>query len=209
VTNLALTGWGCYSHPPAQLVVMAAHTTNQPDDDSPWLIDNAANLHLTPALEKLQVTRPYVGSGAIVMGNGSGLQIMNIGSLSFQIPNATLHIYLESFIVLQLLPIFCSLINFAKIINVSSFSLTQCFIKDNHTSKTLLEDRSEGGLYPITTIKATLNKSRIHMALLSIKAFASVAFKTWPPTKNLVDSHSTEPIKSKSTKTNTQQQTLI
>jgi hypothetical protein len=70
-------------HPPAQLVAMAAHTTNQPNDDSPCLVDNAANLHFTLALEKLQFTKPYAGSGAIVVRNSSGLQIMNIGSLFF------------------------------------------------------------------------------------------------------------------------------
>ncbi|XP_059448148.1 uncharacterized protein LOC132179437 [Corylus avellana] len=59
-------------HPPAQLAAMAAHATTHPDDDSPWFADSAANLHLTPALEKLKLTEPYDGSDSIAVGNGSG-----------------------------------------------------------------------------------------------------------------------------------------
>jgi hypothetical protein len=48
-------------HPPAQLAAMAAHTTNQPDDDSPWLIGNAANLHLTLALRNSNLLDHMLG----------------------------------------------------------------------------------------------------------------------------------------------------
>lgn len=160
-------------HPPAQLAAMAAQTTAQPDD-SPWFADNGANHHLTPALEKLQLTEPYTGSDSIAVGNGSGLQITHTGSASFHTPFAKLQLS-QVFHCPNALANLLSINQFCKE-NNCFFILTDAsyFIKDCLMGLTLLEGKSEGGLYPIRTSKAVHHKSQILTALLGVKAPVSV-----------------------------------
>jgi hypothetical protein len=47
---------------------------------------------VTPDFEQLQLAEPYDGSDTITVGDGSSLQIDNIGSLSLQTSTATLHL---------------------------------------------------------------------------------------------------------------------
>jgi transposase InsO family protein len=160
-------------HPPAQLAAMVAHNSDQPED-STWYADSGANHHLTPALENLNIHEPYTGSDTIAVGNGSGLQITNTGSFTFNTPTAQLHMP-RVFHCPQALANLLSINQFCKD-NHCFFILTDShyFIKDKLTGLTLLEGKSEGGLYPINTSKVVLPKTRLLSALLGVKTSVSV-----------------------------------
>jgi len=129
---------------------------------------------VTLDFEQLQLAEPYDGSDTIAMGDGSGLQIDNIGSLSLQTPTYTLHLSQVLHCptaIAKLLSInqFCEDNNWFFILTDSHY-----FTKDKQTGLTLLEGKSDGGLYPIHTTTTALNKARIHKAMLGIKAYTSV-----------------------------------
>jgi len=152
---------------------MVAHNSDQPED-STWYADSGTNHHLTPALENLNIHEPYTGSDTIAVGNGLGLQITNTGSLTFNTPTAKLHMS-RVFHCPQALANLLSINQFCKD-NHCFFILTDShyFIKDKLMGLTLLEGKSEGGLYPINTSKVVLPKTRLLNALLGVKTSISV-----------------------------------
>jgi len=86
------------------------------------------------------------------VGDGLGLQIDNIGSLSFQTPTSTLHLSQVLHCPAAIAKLYPS-ISFVKIITAFFFILADShyFIKDKQTGLTLLEGKSDGGLYPISS----------------------------------------------------------
>jgi len=160
-------------HPPAQLAAMVAQNSVQPED-STWYADSGANHHLTPTLENLHLHEPYTGSDTIAVGNGSGLQITNTGSLTLTTDNAKLHMS-RVFHCPQAIANLLSINQFYKE-NQCFFILTDTHysIKDKLTSLTLLQGKSEGGLYPINTSKVVLPKTRLLSAMLGVKISVDV-----------------------------------
>jgi len=160
-------------HPPSQLAALFAYNSVQPED-STWYADSDANHHLTPALENLHIHEPYTGLDTIVVGNGLGLQITNTGSFTLTTPNATLHMS-RVFHCPQALVNLLSINQFCMD-NYCFFILTDShyFIKDKVMGLTLLEGKSEGGLYPINTSKVVLPKNRLLSAMLGVKTSVSV-----------------------------------
>jgi len=79
------------------------------------------------------------------------------------------------YIVLKLMLISFPSINFVEIITVF-FLLngSHYFVKDNLTGITLLEGRSEGGLYPLHLQSFSVNKQRALTAFLGVKTSAAV-----------------------------------
>jgi hypothetical protein len=137
---------GC--HPPAQLSAMVA-TSNQATENGPWYADSAANQHITANLENLSLQQPYSGSDDVAVGNGIGLSIQNTGSMSFHTHMSSFHL----FKVLHCLQAYANLLSINQFCRDNDcFFLhtgSHYFVKDNHTGITLLEGRSEGGLYPL------------------------------------------------------------
>jgi transposase InsO family protein len=160
-------------HPPAQLAAMVAQNSVQPED-STWYADSGANHHLTPAPDNLHLHEPYTDSDTIAVGNGSGLRITNTGSLTLTTDNAKLHMS-RVFHCPQALANLLSINQFCKE-NQCFFILTDThfFIKDKLTGLTLLEGKSEGGLYPINTSRMVVPKTRLLSALLGVKTSVDV-----------------------------------
>jgi hypothetical protein len=148
----------------AQLSAMVAQSTDQ-SEDATWYADSGANHYLTPDLETLQLPAPYTGTDSNAVGNGSGLQITHTGSSVFHTPHHILHMRLI-FRCPQALANLLSINQFCKD-NDCFFILagSHFFIKDNQTGLNLLDGKSEGGLYPIRTSLASLNKAWIHTTL--------------------------------------------
>ena len=57
-----------------------------------WYMDNGANAHITSDASKLADQQPFRDSDFVTVGNGSGLQIQNIGSSSFKIGPSSFHL---------------------------------------------------------------------------------------------------------------------
>jgi hypothetical protein len=160
-------------HPPAQLAAMVAQS-NPASSTNPWFVDSAANQHITSNLENLSLQQPYLGSDNVAVGNGTGLQIQNTGSMHFHTPQSTFQLSK----VLHCPQAYANLLSINQFCHDNScfFILTDSnyFVKDNHTGLTLLAGKSEGGLYPIHLNSFSVNKQHALTALLGVKTSAAV-----------------------------------
>jgi hypothetical protein len=167
-------------HPLAQLSAIVADSNSAPAND-PWYADSAANQHITANLENLSLQQPCLGSEDVVVGNGTGLRIQHTGAMVFHTPQSSFHLSK----VLHCPQAYANLLSINQFCldNNCFFILTgsQYFVKDNHTGLTLLEGRSEGGLYPIQLKSFSVNKQHTLTALLGFKTSAAVwqKFKTF------------------------------
>ena len=128
---------------------MAARS-NSGYEEQNWLADNGANAHITNQLGNLQIQQPFQQTEEVAIGNGTGLKIKNTGSSLVQSPNSAsfqlkdvLHCSQASANLLSIQK-FCTDNHCYFILTISHY-----FVKDLLTYATLLEGRSEGGLYPL------------------------------------------------------------
>jgi hypothetical protein len=135
-------------HPPSQLTAMVAHINSELEDQQ-WLADSGANAHITNELEPLSVQQPFQGNDSVAVGNVAGLKIENTGSTILNSQNY--HFHLKN--ILHCPHAATKLLSIQKFCqdNLCYFILTAShyFVKDIWTHETLLEGRSEHGLYPL------------------------------------------------------------
>lgn len=106
----------------------------------------------------------------MAVGNGQGLTIAHTGNATFHANSSQLHLKRvlhcpNASANLLSINQFCLDNNCFFILTASHF-----FVKDILTGKTLLEGRSEGGLYPFPMQSISLNKPRALVAVAGIKA---------------------------------------
>ena len=160
-------------HPPTQLAAMVAHSNAEQEEET-WFADSGANQHITANLEHLTLQQPYIGQENVAIGNGQGLSIAHTGTTIFHTPEAKLNLKRV---------LHCPQAS-ANLLSINQFCLdnnclfiltgTHYFVKDIQTGATLLEGRSEGGLYPIQLRSMSINKSHALSAVVGIKAPVSV-----------------------------------
>jgi hypothetical protein len=59
--------------------------------DKPWLLDSGASHTITSDLANLTTHSEYDGTDEVTLGDGSGLEISHIGSLSLKFPKKIFH----------------------------------------------------------------------------------------------------------------------
>jgi hypothetical protein len=163
-------------HPPLQLAAMAAQSNAFYDEDQEWLVDSGANAHITNDLEKLTIQQPFEGNEMVAVGNGAGLKIDNSCAILLHNPSASSKFHLKN--VLHCPNASANLLSIQKFCsdNDCHFILTSThfFVKDNLTKATLLEGRSENGLYPLRFKGHSHKSSRAFVALLGIRISALI-----------------------------------
>ena len=139
------------------------------------MADSGANAHITNQLENLQIQQPFQQIEEVGVRNGTGLKIENTGSSLFQSPN------LASFKlndVLHCPQASANLLSIQKFCtdNHCYFILTafHYFVKDLLTHVTLLEGRSENGLYLLQLGKLPHRGTKTFIALFGIKTTSLV-----------------------------------
>uniref|UniRef100_A0A803NGK1 Integrase catalytic domain-containing protein n=1 Tax=Cannabis sativa TaxID=3483 RepID=A0A803NGK1_CANSA len=122
--------------------------------DESWYPDSGATHHLTPNSSNLDTSTSYSGQEQIMIGNGMGLPIENIGNTTFSslFPSKTL-------LVNNLLHVpamtknLLSVSQFAKDNNIFfEFHPFSCCVKDQVTKEILLVGKLENGLYKFDTL---------------------------------------------------------
>lgn len=121
-----------------------------------WYIDSSATHHVTNDVNNLSSFMPYDGFDALQIGNGTGMPITHIGSVSFSFSNHKLILrdvlHVHSFTKNLLSP--------SKLLNDNSllieFSSSFCVIKDRHTLIPLIQAKLSSGLYSITFVPDSL-----------------------------------------------------
>ena len=66
--------------------------TNVRYDNQVWYMDSGANAHIISDASKIANQQPFREYDFVTVGNGSGLQIQNIGSSSFQFDHYSFHL---------------------------------------------------------------------------------------------------------------------
>ncbi|RVW13866.1 Retrovirus-related Pol polyprotein from transposon RE1 [Vitis vinifera] len=160
-------------HPPTQLAAMVANSNAEQEEET-WFADSGANQHITANLEHLTLQQPYTGQENVAVGNGQGLSIAHTGTTIFHTPEAKLNLKRV---------LHCPQAS-ANLLSINQFCLdnnclfiltgTHYFVKDIQTGTTLLEGKSEGGLYPIQLRSMSINKSHALSAVVGIKASVSI-----------------------------------
>ena len=117
--------------------------------DSNWYPDSGATNHLTADPANLMHKADYFGPEQVHMGNGKGLQIKNVGHSVFHSPFTPKLLSLSQ--LLHVPSITKNLMSVSKFANDNciyfEFHPKCCFVKDQHSQKTLLEGKLKGGLY--------------------------------------------------------------
>jgi hypothetical protein len=143
----------------------AMATTSSYKIDPNWYVGMGATDHITSDLDHLALWEQYHGGESVQIGNGTGLDIMHIGSCSFN--TTTRPIALNN--VLHVPDISKHLLSVHKLARDNNiffeFHPYHFLIKDEPTKQVLLEGRSEFGLYPIKPSDVEFFKQ----ALLSVK----------------------------------------
>jgi hypothetical protein len=136
--------------PTKKLATMVATPTAMgTETNDAWYIDSGATEHITPNLANLSLYNEYRGKDKVIVGNGVGLPISNIGS-------STLRYKSHPFLFKQILHcpnVSTNLLSVNRFAcnNHCAFILTgsDFWIKDIKSEKRLFHDKSENGVYPI------------------------------------------------------------
>jgi hypothetical protein len=139
-------------------------------------------------LENLQIQQPFQQKEEVAVGNGTGIQIENTGSTLLHSPHSSfkmsniLHCPQASANLLSIQK-FCK-DNFCYFILTSS----HYFVKDLLTHATLLEGRSENGLYPLKLGRKLHKENKIFTAFLGIRTTSLVwHFRLGHPSLEIVN----------------------
>jgi hypothetical protein len=173
-------------NPPTQLAAMVAHTNSTYEEQ--WLADSGANAHITNQLDNLQIQQPFQQTEEVAVGNGTGLQIENIGSALLQ----TSHSSFKLNNILHCPKASANLLSIQKFChdNCCYFILTSShyYIKDMLTHATLLEGRSENGLYPLRLGGNLHKRHKTFTAFIGIKTTSLVwHFRLGHPSLDIVN----------------------
>lgn len=128
-----------------------SHLYASPDvvQDSSWYPDSGATHHLTPNPQNLIYSTDYAGDQQIHMGDGSGLNIHNIGKSFLVSPFHSQQLVLNNLLhVPNITKNLLSVSQFAKDNSVYfEFHPSYCCVKDQVNQRTLLVGRLDQGLY--------------------------------------------------------------
>jgi hypothetical protein len=150
VGHLALDCWHRFDESyTSEVNRSASAATNNYGIDTNWYTDSAATDHITGKLDKLTTRENYNRVDKIVVANGTGMDIHNVGHAVIQTPTRDLHLNN----VLHVPSVSKNLISvhqFSTDNNASLEYFPNCFlIKDLDTRKVLFRGQCRDGLYSI------------------------------------------------------------
>ena len=150
-----------------------------------WYPDSGASHHVTPEASNVSDSASVPGSEQVFIGNGQGLSINSVGSMSFSLPHKPhLSLILSNLLhVPQITKNLMSVSKFAQDNNVFfEFHPTFCVVKSQATSEVLLSGRvGDDGLYKFPNPAASpLSKScpSLHTCSSSSSLFCSPAISS-------------------------------
>lgn len=135
------------TQPPAHaLAAQHANSYSGPE----WFLDSRATHHVTNNLNSLSSYMPYEGFDTLHIGNGTGMEIQNIGST--QLKFSTYSFLLKD--VLHVPSFTKNLLSLSKLLRdndiLIEFGSNFCEIKERRTLRTILQVRLLSGLYMVS-----------------------------------------------------------
>lgn len=124
-------------------------------NDATWYFDTVASAHMTPSKGNFIQKNPYTGSDHVLVGNGTLLNIENIGYA--QLPSTSRPLHLQSiFHVPQLRHNLISVKKLCRDNNCKvDFDDSSVCVKDKVTGKPLLQASIKGDVYPLSSSSVT------------------------------------------------------
>ena len=129
--------------------------------DKKWLMDSATSHNITSDLVNLSIHSEYDGTDQVVIGDGSGLQVTHVGSMT--LPSAS-----KSFKLTDILCVpnihqnLISVHNFTRSNNVSmEFHPFYFLVKDRSMGATILRGKCQDGVYPMPMPSAAIQSSTL------------------------------------------------
>jgi len=137
--------------PRVRPVISTAPIANYTATASPkppnWLLDSAASHHVTDDLNNLSLTSAYEGSDAIVIGDGTGLQITHAGHATLPTPSKDFALF-NVLCVPSIKKNLLSVSQFCKTNNTSiEFFPAYFLVKDLRTRATLIRGWNTNDVY--------------------------------------------------------------
>jgi len=127
----------------------ANYTSSSTPSKGKWLLDSAASHNITSDLANLSIHSEYDGQDEVVLGDGTGLHIANIGSTA--ISSSSRSLSLKDALHVPLLH--KNLISIHKFTHdnnvVVEFHPFFYLVKDSITGAVLMRGRCEDGVYPV------------------------------------------------------------
>jgi len=138
-------------------------------DDPLRYPDSDVTHHVTKDPTVYSSKQPYHGTETVKMGNGSGLSIANIGSISFSCPSTRKSLVLKNLLHVPLITKnLLSVSSFARDNNVLfTFTANHCYVVDQATKKILLQGTLKDGLYSFPMLHNHPPSSLVHNISLS------------------------------------------
>lgn len=129
--------------------------------DSKWLIDSAASHNITGDLVNLSIHSEYDGTDEVMLGDGTGLVVSHIGSLSLNSPHKTFYLR-DTLYVSNIHKNLISMHHFTKQNNVFvEFHSFYFLVKDQTTGVILLRDACENAVYMFPNSLVTSNSTMV------------------------------------------------
>ncbi|KAH9762149.1 retrovirus-related pol polyprotein from transposon RE2 [Citrus sinensis] len=127
---------GAYKPPPNRNPKAAYLSDKDGAADANWYLDSGATHHLTNDMRNMTMAESFAGNSKLIIGNGTGLHITNVGNVVLRMHNSSAHNTLELNNMLFVLQIYKNLISISQLTKdntiVIEFTDKSCFVKDKH-----------------------------------------------------------------------------
>jgi len=151
-------------------------------------MDSGANAHITSNASNLTHQNSYHDSGTVIVGNGSGLQILHTGSTTFNLGKSNFHLN----------NIFYCPQEATNLISINQFCLdnncyfiltaTDFLVKEILIGKILFRGVVDTGLYPLAGCQNSLQNLICLSATVGVRATADTWHsKLWHPATSVFD----------------------
>ncbi|KAH9800558.1 hypothetical protein KPL71_000705 [Citrus sinensis] len=138
---------GAYKPPPNRNPKAAYLSDMDGAADANWYLDSGATHHLTNDMRNMTMAESFAGNSKLIIGNGTGLHITNVGNVVFRMHNSSAHNTLELNNMLLVPQIYKNLISISQLTKdnniVIEFTDKSCFVKDKVMNLIILQGKAE------------------------------------------------------------------
>ncbi|KAH9668130.1 retrovirus-related pol polyprotein from transposon RE1 [Citrus sinensis] len=150
---------GAYRPPPNRGPKAAYLANMDAPVDNNWFLDSGATHHLTNDMSNMNGAEPFTGNSKLIVGNGVGLCITQLGSAVLRMPDVLNYSDLKLNNILLVPKITKNLISISQLTKdndvVVEFTDSFCFVKDKLKNSVMLQSKAEKGLYRLLCVSST------------------------------------------------------
>ncbi|KAH9668128.1 retrovirus-related pol polyprotein from transposon RE1 [Citrus sinensis] len=163
---------GAYRPPPNRGPKAAYLANMDAPVDNNWFLDSGATHHLTNDMSNMNGAEPFTGNSKLIVGNGVGLCITQLGSAVLRMPDVLNYSDLKLNNILLVPKITKNLISISQLTKdndvVVEFTDSFCFVKDKLKNSVMLQSKAEKGLYRLLCVSSTkFSPSQSNQGLLT------------------------------------------